>query len=115
MVSLTRSNPTNDIGFLFSPERLNVLLSRARNGLIMIGNASTFAGSKKGGDLWKKLFRILGEGKHMYEGFPLVCERHKDRKVVAVGRKDFDNMVPDGGCMEYWFVYPPLLRVLFPG
>ncbi|KAG5647446.1 hypothetical protein DXG03_009376 [Asterophora parasitica] len=37
----------NDIGFMFSPERLNVLLSRARNALIMIGNAKTFINSRK--------------------------------------------------------------------
>ncbi|CAA7267397.1 unnamed protein product [Cyclocybe aegerita] len=36
IVSLTRSNPSFDIGFMFSPERLNVLLSRARNALIML-------------------------------------------------------------------------------
>lgn len=37
IASLTRSNNTNDIGFMCAPERLNVLLSRARNGLILIG------------------------------------------------------------------------------
>ncbi|KAH0835059.1 hypothetical protein FOPE_03825 [Fonsecaea pedrosoi] len=50
-VSLTRSDNKNDIGFLFSPERVNVLLSRARNALIIIGNSETFLGSAKGGEL----------------------------------------------------------------
>ncbi|KAE9387283.1 hypothetical protein BT96DRAFT_1005277 [Gymnopus androsaceus JB14] len=34
--SLTRSNSNRDIGFMSAPEQLNVLLSRARDGLIMI-------------------------------------------------------------------------------
>lgn len=42
IVSLTRSNDNGEIGFLAQPERLNVLLSRARNALIVIGNAKTF-------------------------------------------------------------------------
>ncbi|KAI1989899.1 hypothetical protein LOZ53_003465 [Ophidiomyces ophidiicola] len=48
LVSLTRSNRANDIGFMASPERVNVLLSRARNALILIGNAKTFLGGRRG-------------------------------------------------------------------
>lgn len=44
---MTRSNEAGDIGFMASPERVNVLLSRARNALFMIGNANTFAKSRK--------------------------------------------------------------------
>ncbi|KAG9689169.1 P-loop containing nucleoside triphosphate hydrolase protein, partial [Aureobasidium melanogenum] len=48
VASLVRSNSDNDIGFLSSPERLNVLLSRARNALILIGNAATFKSAHTG-------------------------------------------------------------------
>jgi superfamily I DNA and/or RNA helicase len=42
-----------------SPERLNVLLSRARNGLILIGDANTFMGSPRGRDLWSRFIGML--------------------------------------------------------
>ncbi|KAF8159698.1 P-loop containing nucleoside triphosphate hydrolase protein [Crassisporium funariophilum] len=98
IVSLTRSNPNCDIGFMFSPERLNVLLSRARNALIMIGNAETFKGARKGKELWNKLFDLLGHGGHVYDGFPIVCERHPDKTAVIRDPKDFEATCPDGGC-----------------
>lgn len=47
IISLTRSNNDGDIGFLSAKERLNVLLSRARNCLIMFENMQTFMQSKK--------------------------------------------------------------------
>lgn len=98
IVSLTRSNANHDIGFMFSPERLNVLLSRARNALIMIGNSHTFKKSRKGGELWGKLFELLGQGKHVYSGLPVVCQRHPDRKNNLSQPTDFDEVCPDGGC-----------------
>ncbi|RDB20814.1 NFX1-type zinc finger-containing protein 1 [Hypsizygus marmoreus] len=100
IVSLTRSNAQHDIGFMYSPERLNVLLSRARNALIMIGNARTFANSRKGGLLWGTLFELLRGGKHVYEGMPVQCEQHNDRKAILSKPGDFEDHCPDGGCME---------------
>ncbi|KAJ2919476.1 hypothetical protein MD484_g928, partial [Candolleomyces efflorescens] len=100
IISLTRSNERGDIGFMYSPERLNVLLSRARNGLIMIGDSSTFKKSRKGGTLWGKLFNMLTEGKHMYEGLPVYCARHPDRKQILCKEEDFDENSPEGGCIE---------------
>ncbi|RXW16623.1 hypothetical protein EST38_g9231 [Candolleomyces aberdarensis] len=100
IISLTRSNSSNDIGFMYSPERLNVLLSRARNGLIMIGNSSTFKNSRKGKEVWTKLFNMLAEGEHIYEGLPVYCARHPDRKQILCKAEDFDEKCPDGGCIE---------------
>ncbi|MCP2032610.1 serine/threonine protein kinase [Okibacterium sp. HSC-33S16] len=40
IISLTRSNSRGDVGFLGSPERLNVAISRARDGLVIVGNRS---------------------------------------------------------------------------
>ena len=100
VVSLTRSNP--DIGFMFSPERLNVLLSRARNSLIMIGNANTFKKSKKGEELWRDLFDLLGHGKHVYQGFPMRCERQPDTTAILGRVEEFDELCPKGGCNLPW-------------
>ena len=101
IVSLTRSNSRHDIGFMSSPERLNVLLSRARNALILIGNPTTFLESRKGHDLWRRFIGLLKEGSHVYEGFPVKCERHLDRTFLLRDPKDFE-LCPDGGCSEPW-------------
>jgi len=100
IVTLTRSNPNNDIGFLHSPERLNVLLSRARNALIMIGNENTLTKSRKGGKLWARLFKMLRANGHIYEGLPVRCSRHPDRTAVVKDPQQFDVECPDGGCQE---------------
>ncbi|KAJ8468551.1 hypothetical protein ONZ45_g17203 [Pleurotus djamor] len=100
VISLTRSNSSHDIGFMFSPERLNVLLSRARLGLIMVGNTTTFSSSKKGGEIWGKLFDLLRKAGHVYEGLPVQCERHPSRTATLKNAKDFQDLCPDGGCPE---------------
>ena len=106
VISLTRSNAANDIGFMFSPERLNVLLSRARDGMIIIGNAETFRNSRKGGDLWSKfLANMLDKGK-VFDGLPTRCERHPDHTSLLSNPEDFDEKCPDGGCLEPWSVSP---------
>lgn len=100
--SLTRSNASNDIGFMVSPERVNVLLSRARNGLIIIGNMHTFMHSRKGGEVWQKLLELLKEKGHIYDGLPTRCERHPDRSALLKCADDFDKECPDGGCTQPW-------------
>ncbi|KAI9573105.1 P-loop containing nucleoside triphosphate hydrolase protein [Boletus coccyginus] len=102
VASLTRSNKSNMIGFMDSPERLNVLLSRARNGLILIGNSQTFLHSRKGGALWKRCFTLLEKGQYVFQGFPVRCQRHTGHIVLLKGASDFDDHCPDGGCTEPW-------------
>jgi hypothetical protein len=103
IASLTRSNIARDIGFMKSPERLNVLVSRARNGLILIGNSETFIHTRKGGAaLWGKFFSYLKQEDHIYEGVPIRCEKHPDRTALLSSPEDFDLHCPDGGCKEPW-------------
>lgn len=102
IVTLTRSNPDHEIGFMSSPERLNVLLSRARDALILIGNADTFLGARKGRELWTQFLNLLKGGKHVYDGLPVKCEQHPDRLTVLSRPVDFDEECPDGGCKEPW-------------
>ena len=84
IVSLTRSNPNYDIGFMFSPERVNVMLSRARNAFIMIGNVNTFMNARKGKEVWTPLLNKLRKDGHIYEGFPVKCERHPKKIALLV-------------------------------
>lgn len=102
VTSLTRSNPRHDIGFMSQPERLNVLLSRARNALILIGNPETFLKACKGKSIWTKLWTLLKDGGHIYEGFPVKCERHPEATSLLRQPSDFVIECPDGGCKEPW-------------
>ena len=85
-----------------APERLNVLLSRARDGLILIGNSKTFLKSRTGKKTWEPLFEKLRHDHQIYEGFPVKCERHPDRKALIRTPRDFEEQCPDGGCQEPW-------------
>ena len=102
VTTLTRSNPSCDIGWMATPERLNVLLSRARDALIMIGNPETFLNARKGKEEWIRFFEILRHNGHVYDGFPVKCERHPDRKSILSKPAEFGKYCPDGGCNEPW-------------
>lgn len=102
IISLTRSNNNGDIGFMKSPERLTVLLSRAREGMIMIGNAQTFLASKRGSDHWRELMQKLEAGGHVYDGIPLRCVKHPESTRTIKSAEEFDIYSPDGGCDSLW-------------
>ncbi|KAF9791979.1 P-loop containing nucleoside triphosphate hydrolase protein [Thelephora terrestris] len=104
IASLTRSNEGGKIGFMSSPERLNVLLSRARTGLIVVGDSETFLKSESGKELWTKFFDMIKRLGYFYEGLPVRCEQHNDFENVLRLPKDFAELCPDGGCIEPWFV-----------
>ena len=109
IVSLTRSNAEGDIGFMISPERLNVLLSRARKALILIGNSRTFLRSRRGGEIWSAFFSLLARDSHVLDGLPVKCEQHPDWEQVLKEPSDFDKYCPDGGCSAPWYVSCDLL------
>jgi hypothetical protein len=58
-----RCNSYCSIGFLADERRMNVALTRAKRGLIVVGHKETLIGSPEGGALWKAWFRSL-EGKN---------------------------------------------------
>ena len=89
-----------------SPERLNVLLSRARIGLIIIGNSETFLKSRSGKEIWSKFLEMIKRLGYIYEGLPVRCEQHSDIKNVLKDPEAFETLCPDGGCSEPWFVSP---------
>ncbi len=45
IISLVRSNDRREIGFLADTRRTNVALTRARRGLVVVGDSATFAGN----------------------------------------------------------------------
>ncbi|PYH42931.1 P-loop containing nucleoside triphosphate hydrolase protein [Aspergillus saccharolyticus JOP 1030-1] len=98
IASLTRSNKNGDIGFMAASQRLNVLLSRARNVLIIVGNANTFVSSRKGESPWRPFMDHLKSNGHLYEGLPVKCEQHPQKTAILKTMGDFESECPDGGC-----------------
>lgn len=105
--SLTRSNESGDIGFMAAPQRLNVLLSRARNCLVLVGNMATFMQSKRGQDTWVPFFELLKREGNLYDGLPVKCEQHPHTTALLKEPADFETLCPDGGCSEPWCVTLP--------
>ncbi|KAM3466603.1 hypothetical protein NHJ6243_000658 [Beauveria neobassiana] len=100
IASLTRSNNRGDIGFMKSPERLNVLLSRARDAIIMFGNMETFLASSQGELCCIPFFNLMRKHDYLQDGLQVYCEQHPDRSALLSVPEDFDLKCPDGGCSE---------------
>lgn len=66
ILSLVRSNPDREIGFLLNPKRLNVALTRAKSHLILVGDSSTLCGHKEFQDLYNYI-EANGEIRSIYE------------------------------------------------
>ena len=94
LLSLVRSNEGKKVGFLKTENRINVALSRARNGMFVIGNMDNFA---DGSETWAKIVTLLQKEDQIGSAIPLFCRNHSDRKLCAQTMKDFDN-APEGGC-----------------
>ncbi|EDK45041.1 conserved hypothetical protein [Lodderomyces elongisporus NRRL YB-4239] len=65
VMSCVRSNTQGVIGFLRDERRLNVALTRARYGMIMVGDVKTL---KLGDKLWKEYMEYLEERKLIHGG-----------------------------------------------
>eukprot|EP00981_Chlorochromonas_danica_P002871 scaffold572_cov163-Ochromonas_danica.AAC.1 len=101
IASLVRSNPRGDIGFLDVAERVNVLMSRARDGFYLIGNSSTFkqCHTERGKEVWENIFRVLEGNNAVQNGFPTFCPDHKKLHLLKNEedfKKVFDKM--ERGC-----------------
>ncbi|BFF91150.1 NFX1-type zinc finger-containing protein 1 [Drosophila madeirensis] len=70
LLSLVRSNPSGNIGFLAKPNRACVALSRARWALYIIGNMETL--QQGNSELWSAIAERLKESNAIGKAFPLV-------------------------------------------
>ena len=100
LLSLVRSNPDSQIGFLKTSNRVCVALSRARHGLYIFGNSECLLGSKI--EVWGNVVRYLKENNYIGDSLCFKCINHNDTdnqgnitKVKTLG--DFSK-VPEGGC-----------------
>ncbi|CAG8638123.1 14756_t:CDS:10, partial [Racocetra persica] len=101
IISLVRNTKNEsdrgNIGFLKSTNRSNVLLSRAKHGMFLLGNAEIMA---RHSNFWKKVLEILRNRGQVGPGFPIVCAQHPDYKNTIYEAKQFIEVSPDGGCFE---------------
>jgi superfamily I DNA and/or RNA helicase len=72
IVSLVRSSGQS-IGFLKSPNRINVLLSRAKHGMAIFGNKAML--EKSGVEMWRGVLNMLEKENAIFKGVPLICPR----------------------------------------
>ncbi|KAF9905304.1 hypothetical protein EC991_001852 [Linnemannia zychae] len=103
IISLVRSDvktkdasSSGSIGFLKSPNRTNVLLSRAQHGMYLIGKASLMNQSKHG--IWPRVMDELEANDRIGDGFPIVCKNHPDTLRYVDTPEKFKIAAPNGGC-----------------
>jgi superfamily I DNA and/or RNA helicase len=104
IISLVRNysgtGERDSIGFLKSSNRSNVLLSRAREGMFLIGNAELMA--KRSKDMWAPVIDILRKRNppQIGSGIPIICNKHPNYKNSINKPELFSQISPDGGCRE---------------
>lgn len=94
VISLVRSNEERKCGFLKTSNRINVLLSRARHGMYIIGNTDT----ARSVPMWNKVITILEKNGNTGDNLALCCPRHKDTPIEVSKPDDFSIFSPEGGC-----------------
>ncbi|ROW08400.1 hypothetical protein VMCG_03318 [Cytospora schulzeri] len=68
----------------------------------LFGNMETYMNSKKGKDTWAPFFESMKAKSHLYDGLPVKCEKHPEKKFLLKEPVDFDKCCPNGGCAEPW-------------
>ncbi|KAG9321050.1 hypothetical protein KVV02_000380 [Mortierella alpina] len=108
IISLVRSSSREDehgisstIGFLRSSNRTNVLLSRAKHGMYLIGDAALMDKPQNG--IWPRVITELNRKGRIGEGFLLRCRNHPDIEIPpATNPEMFETLMPNG-------IYPILV------
>ncbi|KAL4911007.1 AAA domain-containing protein [Aspergillus multicolor] len=94
VISVVRSNNQNRCGFLRTPNRMNVLLSRAKHGMYLIGNSAT----SRGVEMWSKVLEMLEKEGNIGEALELTCPRHPETPIMVSEPEHFVQHSPEGGC-----------------
>lgn len=94
VVSLVRSNPEKKCGFLKTTNRINVLLSRARHGMYLIGDSTCYQSIP----MWEHVLQTLRRDGNVGEALALQCPRHMETVMHVSIPDDFLRQSPEGGC-----------------
>ncbi|XP_055608362.1 NFX1-type zinc finger-containing protein 1-like [Uranotaenia lowii] len=93
LLSLVRSNQSHSIGFLANDNRICIALSRARDGLYIVGNMNLLAQASK---TWKAIRARLEMHSAIGEVLELMCEEHGSLAPISKP-EDFKGVII-GGC-----------------
>lgn len=96
IVSLVRSNHDQKVGFLRTTNRINVLLSRAKHGMYIVGNSETYANIP----MWQQVISMLEADRAIGPTLELCCPRHAETPIQVRQPDDFAKFSPEGGCRE---------------
>ncbi|WPB08494.1 uncharacterized protein RHO25_013160 [Cercospora beticola] len=94
IISLVRSNDSNNCGFLRTPNRINVLLSRAKHGMYILGNSATASSVP----MWQRILEIFRTEGNIGTVLELSCPRHPDTAMQVTEPEDFSRVAPEAGC-----------------
>ncbi|KAI0409117.1 hypothetical protein F4802DRAFT_615645 [Xylaria palmicola] len=94
VISLVRGNPNGRCGFLKTSNRINVLLSRAKHGMYIFGNSTTYSHIQ----MWSDIIGMLKAKGNFGKKLPLRCPRHKDKAIEIGNLNDFGRLSPEAGC-----------------
>jgi hypothetical protein len=87
IVSLVRSNASGNCGFLSESNRTNVLLSRAKHSMILIGNSNTYSSN----ETWREVIQMLRTDGNIGTSFEVPCPRHVDGTALLSFAGDFSS------------------------
>lgn len=94
VISLVRSNEERRCGFLKTSNRINVLLSRAKHGMYIIGSTATARSVL----MWDTVIKTLEKGDNVGQTLALCCPRHMETSIEVSKPDDFSIFSPEGGC-----------------
>ncbi|CAF3489036.1 unnamed protein product [Adineta steineri] len=94
LLSLVRSNADQRLGYIAVDNRICVALSRAQNGLYVIGNFHLLV---EHNETWKIIINKIKQLKLIGTGLPIHCINHRDNQIICQHPNDFLKR-PLGGC-----------------
>ena len=97
LLSLVRSNPKQNIGFVGIKNRICVALSRAKKGFFIIGNKEMLRDKQQ--TIWPEVISKLQSMDSIGDSLLLHCAIHRDQTVKAKSAEDFAKC-PEGGCLK---------------
>ena len=100
LVSLVRNCGNGDIekasaGFLANKNRLNVLLSRAKDGMYLLGHRELLASKST---TWSQVLNVLESNNSIGDSFPMCCQLHPEYEQSVKDQTELSIYFPDGGC-----------------
>ena len=88
ILSTVRSNTDDKVGFLKTPNRINVACSRAKHGFYIIGNSSLM----RNVGMWRAIVDLLFEKGKIGPIFLACCSRHPQSKYEVRSPEDFGSI-----------------------